>query len=276
MQKREQLIVEGVSREFLIYIPNTMPHDEQVPVIISFHGTLGSAVQMMSFADFRPIAEREKVLIVCPEGITQTWNDGRATKANLQGVDDVGFVKVLISHLYENFSVDPKQVFLTGMSNGGFMVSRLACELPDMLTAIGVVAATMDRASGLHPAQPLPALYIHGTRDRLVPYEGGATKAAGGDVYSHNEIIKLWVSINQCLPEPVETITPDQAGDSTSVIKKEFSNTDTGIIVCDYTIVNGGHTWPDGPQYAAINFVGLVSHNLNACEAIWAFFKQYL
>jgi hypothetical protein len=36
MQKREQLIVEGVSREFLIYIPNTMPHDEQVPVIISF------------------------------------------------------------------------------------------------------------------------------------------------------------------------------------------------------------------------------------------------
>lgn len=275
MQNKQQIVVNGLTREFLIYIPEQLSVAARVPVIISLHGTLGSAEQMMGFADFRPLADKDKFIIVCPEGITQTWNDGRATKANKEGIDDVGFINQLITHLIATYPIDERRFYLTGMSNGGFMASLLACKMPERIAGMTAVAATMDKVSGIKPVKPLPVMYIHGTKDRLVPYAGGATKAAGGNVYSHEEVIKLWCDVNECDHFPVTMQIADNAGDGTSVTEKEFTNPTTRIKVISYTIVNGGHTWPCGPQYAPPNFVGLVSHNLNACEVIWNFFKQY-
>lgn len=275
MQQREQLMVNGLTREFLMYVPSSAGINISMPVVISLHGTLGSAEQMMGFADFRPLADREQFIIVCPEGITQTWNDGRATKANQAGIDDVGFIDQLITHLINVYQADESRIYLTGMSNGGFMVSRLACEIPHRLAAMAAVAATLDKLSSIRPAKPLPAMYIHGTKDRLVPYAGGPTKAAGGQVFSHEEMLKLWADVNACVTPPAVTQLPDTAQDGTSVTQQVFNNAETGRQVLGYTIENGGHTWPGGPQYAPKNFVGLVSHNLNACEVIWAFFKQY-
>lgn len=156
MQSRQTIRVGNLVREFLIRIPDKLPQHTLLPVVISLHGTLGSAEQMMGFADFRPIAEREKFLIVCPEGITQTWNDGRNTKAHAAGIDDVSFIDELITHLISTYPADPKRVYVTGMSNGGFMASRLACELPHRIAAMAAVAATLDKTTGIHPLNPCP------------------------------------------------------------------------------------------------------------------------
>jgi len=93
-------------------------------------------------------------------------------------------------------------------------------------------------------------------------------------VYSHEEIVKLWAETDGCNKVRVSEIS-DRANDGTSIIKKELINPYTGLRVESYTIKNGGHTWPSGPQYAARNFVGLVSHNLDGCTVIWDFFKSY-
>ncbi len=263
-----------MDREFLVY-HSDYTQSELLPVVISLHGTLGSAEQMMNFADFRPLADAEKFIIVCPEGITQTWNDGRATKANKAGVDDVKFLDELITHLLANYPIDFKRVYITGMSNGGFMASRLACEIPDRITAIAAVAATLDKASSLRPTVPMPVMYIHGTKDRIVPYVGGPTKAAGGNVYGHEEVLSLWVDVNQCTHNTVVETLPDEIADGTHVTRTVFSDPVNGNNVIGYTIVNGGHTWPSGPQYAPVNFVGQVSQNLDACQVIWDFFKAY-
>ncbi|MBS7562935.1 dienelactone hydrolase family protein [Mucilaginibacter sp. Bleaf8] len=275
MQLMEHLLVYGLDRQYLIYIPDSVDKTEKVPVIISLHGTLGSAEQMMGFADFRPLADRDQFLIVCPEGITQTWNDGRATKANKAGIDDVSFIDQLISHLIKKYPVDERCIYVTGMSNGGFMASRLACEIPERIAAIAAVAATLDKASYIRPEQSMPVLYIHGTKDNIVPFAGGPTKAAGGNVFGHEELLHLWVNVNNCVDEPKVTEIGDRAGDGTKIIKHEYINPDNVVKVIGYTVVNGGHTWPGRPQYAPVNFVGMVSNNLNACEEIWRFFKQY-
>ena len=94
-------------------------------------------------------------------------------------------------------------------------------------------------------------------------------------VYSHDEMLKLWVGADHCRETPVITSIPDSAQDGTTIIKEEYANPATGVKVIGYTITNGGHTWPDGKQYLPRLVVGRVSHNLNACEVIWAFFKQY-
>jgi polyhydroxybutyrate depolymerase len=274
-QKREHITVDGIKREFVIYIPQ-LANNNKLPVIISLHGRLGTGERMMGFADFRPIADREKFIVVCPDGINRSWNDGRATPAERKGVDDVHFIGELITYLINTYNSDATRIYVTGMSNGGFMASRLACELPNRVAAVAVVAASMDKDMAYHPTKPVPIMYIQGTKDPLVPYPGGEMKkGAGGEIYSHTDVLKLWADAGHCNPTPVIANFADKAGDGTSVIKEEYANPSTGVKIVGYTISNGGHTWPGGSQYMAKFIVGVVSHNLNACDEIWKFFKGY-
>lgn len=268
--EKGEIIVDSLNRSFLVYIP-VSGNMQKLPVVISLHGGLSTGKQMMNFADFKPLAEREKFLVVCPDGIDRSWNDGRMTRER----NDVKFISALISEIVNKYNGDSTRVYVTGMSNGGFMATRLACELSNKIAAIAPVSGTMGKDVSYRPDKPMPVLYIHGTRDPLVPYNGGLNARSGAMVYSHEEMLSMWVKVDSCAETPVVTAIPDSADDGTTITKEEYINKKTGIKVIGYTITNGGHTWPDGPQYLPRLIVGRVSHNLNACEVIWAFFKQY-
>lgn len=270
-QKNESLIVDHTRREFITYLPNGV--GDKTPVIISLHGRLGTAARQMTFADFRPIADRDKVIIVCPQGIERSWNDGRGTPANTRGVDDIKFIDELITYIIATYHADSSKIYVTGMSNGGFMTSRLACELNKRIAAVAVVAASMDRDMGYQPTQSMPVMYIQGTKDPLVPFTGGQMKGAGGVIYSHEEILKKWAEIDKCDSKPVVTNLPILVNDGTSIQKEEYSGAN-GLKVVGFTIVDGGHTWPGGTQYLPKFMIGPLSKNLNACDEIWKFFKE--
>ncbi|MDB5146113.1 MAG: phospholipase [Mucilaginibacter sp.] len=263
-QKNENITVDGLKREFVTYVPAGISKGDKLPVIISLHGRLWTAARQMQFADFRPIADRERVIIVCPQGIDRSWNDGRKTPANIKGINDVKFIDQLIIHIINTYNGDAKRIYVTGMSNGGFMTSRLACELHNRIAAIAVVAASMDKNMSYQPAKPIPALYIQGTEDPLVPFAGGIMKkGAGGHIYGHEEVLKKWAAINNCGNKPVVTNLPVKVDDGTSVIKEEYGGSNN-LKVVGFTIVDGGHTWPGGSQYMPKFMVGSVTHNLNA------------
>src|SRR3569833_329225 len=120
----------------------------------------------------------------------------------------------------------------------------------------------------------MPVMYIQGTEDPLVPFEGGKMKkGSGGEIYGHEEVLKKWAAVDSCDSKPAVTSLPVKVRDHTSVTREEYSNK-YGAEVVGYTIVGGGHTWPDGMQYLPKLMVGTVSHNLDACEVIWTFFKN--
>lgn len=270
-QKNESIIVDHMRREFITYLPGGI--GDKAPVIISLHGRLGTAARQMTFADFKPIADRDKVIIICPQGIERSWNDGRGTPANSRGVNDVKFIDELIAYIIDTYHADPSRIYVTGMSNGGFMTSRLACELYKRIAAVAVVAASMDKDMGYQPAQPMPVMYIQGTKDPLVPFAGGQMKGAGGNIYSHEDILKKWAEIDKCDSQPVVTSLPILVNDGTSVQKVEYAGAN-GMKVIGFTIVDGGHTWPGGTQYLPKFMIGPLSKNLNACDEIWEFFKE--
>jgi polyhydroxybutyrate depolymerase len=275
-EKREQIVVDGIKREFVVYTPSATIAANKIPVLITLHGRLGNGQQMVGFADFRSIAYREKFIIISPDGINKSWNDGRETPAHKKGIDDVKFINQLIDYALNTYNGDPARVYVTGMSNGGFMSSRLACELSNRIAAIAIVGASMDKDMDYHPVKGIPIMYIQGTKDPLVPYNGGTMKGAGGEIYSHVDVLKLWADAAHCNDKPTITSLPDVAHDGTSVIKEEYSNPGNGIKVVGYTITNGGHTWPGGTQYLPKFMIGPLSHNLNACDVIWEFFKGYV
>ena len=275
VQKVDHLTVDGISRQFLIYLPSGLNTRQTYPVLISLHGRFGTGKSMIGFADFRLAADRDKFIIVCPDGIDRSWNDGRPTKAEQKGINDVKFIDRLISYMITRYRGDSSRVYVTGMSNGGFLASRLACELSNRLAAVAIVAASMDMGAAYQPVKPIPIMYIQGTKDPLVPYYGGTMKGAGGVIYGHTDVLKLWAAADRCSSDPVITNEPDATDDSTNITTLTYHNPSTGIEVTGITVNNGGHTWPGGTQYLPKFIIGKVAHNLNACEAIWQFFKEY-
>lgn len=280
-QKTINLTVDGLARSFILYQPIGYNNAGKMPVLFIIHGGSGTPEGMMKIAGFKTIADREKVLLVYPAGTQKNWNDGRPTAPNQAGVDDVSFFDEMSRYLVLNYAADETRMFATGISNGGFMSSRLGCELSEKIAAIAVVAATMEAltiAPGCNPGRPVPAIYMHGTTDPLVPFTGGemtASGTAGGTILSHFEAIEKWIAINSCSSTPVVTDLPDLANDGTTIKRRVFSGGTGGSEVVSYVILNGGHTWPQGYQYLSESIVGKTSQDINACEVIWDFFSRF-
>jgi polyhydroxybutyrate depolymerase len=272
------LSVDGRGRSFLLYKPKGYNNAGKMPLIFVNHGGQGTAKGMMAVADFRTIADREKLLLIYPEGTQNTWNDGRPTTANQLGVDDVNFFRELCNYAAANLSANSSRIYVTGLSNGGFMAARLGCELSDRIAAIAVVGASFEQGiyNSCSPANTMPAMIIQGTLDPLVPFNGGlVSPGAGGTAVSHSLSISKWVAINKCSTSGTETNLPDIANDGTTITETKYTNTGTGIEVAGYTVVNGGHTWPLGLQYLPETSIGKTSKDMNANEVIWAFFKKF-
>lgn len=267
-QVKGNLVIDGNKRSFLTYIPSTAKSTQKMPLVISLHGGFASPKGMFHLADFRPVAERERFIVVCPAS-KHFWHDG----ANINGIDDVKFIDHLITYMVNTYHADAQRIYITGISNGGFMTTRLACQLHQRIAAVAVVAASLDVGEGYDLEKPMPVLYMHGTKDPIVSYNGG--KLFGRRIFSHADIIKKWVALDNCDPLPLITDIPDAAHDGTSIIKEEYHNPKNGLKVISYTINNGGHTWPGGWQYFPKFIVGKTTHNLNACQEIWSFFKPY-
>ncbi len=268
VQKREGMYVDRIKRAYVYYVPASTQKGAKVPMIISLHGGFASPKGQFHLADFRPIADKDNFIVVCPAS-KHLWHDGHDNG----GIDDVKFMDQLITYMIANFNVDPDRVYVTGISNGGFLTSRLACQLSNRIAAIAVIAASMDIGEGYSPVKPMPVIYMHGTADPIVPNKGG--KKFGRLIYSQGDIIKVWAKMDDCDPKPVITDIPDTAKDGTSIVKIEYINHTTGNKVVGYSIINGGHTWPGGWQYFPKFIIGKTTKNLNACQEVWDFFKQY-
>lgn len=276
-----QITVDGLRRSFIVYIPESYSQNKKSPAILLFHGGGGTARSMLNISfgdDFKGISERNNVILIAPEGIEKSWNDGRQTKANKMNVDDVSFVLQLLKSLEKEYAIDTTRIYATGISNGGFMTSRLGCEIGNKLAAIAVVAATMGQEvpySTCNPDYTLPVMYIHGTDDPLIPINGASKSiGAGGAFVSHQAVIDKWVKIDQCNPVPEVSQLPGVANDGTSITREVYSGGRSGAEVISYIIQNGGHTWPGGKQYLPKFMVGRVSRNMNACAMIWDFFRH--
>lgn len=280
-QKTVTLTVDGNARSFIIYLPTGYNNAGKMPLIFAIHGGSGTPEGMINIANFKSIADRDKVVLVYPAGIQNNWNDGRPTTPNQMGINDVSFFNQLCDYMINNYSVDGTQIYATGISNGGFMSSRLGCELSSRIAAIAVDAATIEAtaiAPNCNPGRPVPAIYIHGTTDPLVPFTGGQMTAggtAGGTVLSHFQAIDKWVTINFCNTTPTITDLPDIANDGTTIKKRVYSGGTNGSEVVSYVVLNGGHTWPQGYQYLNEVIIGKTSQDMNACEVIWTFFKRF-
>ncbi len=81
-QKTVNLTVDGNARSFIVYLPIGYNNAGKMPLIFAIHGGSGTPEGMINIANFKTIADRDKVVLVYPAGIQKNWNDGRPTTPN--------------------------------------------------------------------------------------------------------------------------------------------------------------------------------------------------
>jgi len=272
-----------LTRDFRVFIPSGIDAGKPLPLVMVLHGGRGSAAQIEKHTGFSALAEKELFLAAYPQGYDKQWNDGRqaqSIKPQKLNIDDVGFISALIDAISEKYRVDPDRIYVTGISNGGFMSQRLACALSGRLAAAASVAAMMPAPllADCRPSSKISILIMNGTEDPLVPYGGGKVRLGRivrGEATSTNETVRFWTSHNNCRLYLSNRLDNDPK-DSTSILQYFYKGVDEpGVEVRLYEIVGGGHTWPDASQYLPKAIVGRVSRELSATETIWEFFKGH-
>ncbi len=251
----------GITREYIVYVPDSYGGDASVPLMLNFHGFGQRADRYLRFADMRPQAESDNFILVYPQGTLLDgdphWNAGLKSDANKSDADDFGFVEALIDEISSHYRIDPERVYSCGYSNGAFFTYALACYHSDKIAAIGSVAGTMmeETYNNCNPSHPTAMINIHGTSDAIVPY-GGAV-----GLKSTDDVLAYWTDYNNTGATPTVNRITDGA---TTIERHSYSNGDKNTSVEHYKVINGGHVWFD------ISYDGA-----NTGALIWNFVSRY-
>ncbi len=261
----------GVQRTVHLYRPAGLTG--AVPLVVMLHGGYGGGTQAETAYHWDAEADRGRFVAAFPDGTNASWNAGGGCcgPAVRNGVDDVTFLKRMVAALRGELDIDQNRIYVSGVSNGGAMAYRMACET-DLFAAVGVDSTTMlvDCAN----ARPTSILHIHGTADPRIPYQGGK-----GQPYSRKSppidgppvpsVNATWRQTDHCSPPATTT-----AGTVTT----STATCPAGRTVELITIAGAGHGWPGAtpnPLAEKLLHTEQPSTALNATDEIWQFFAAH-
>lgn len=262
------LVSSGITRRYLLHVPPNHDSSKSAPLVISLHPAASWPAAEMRISGWNQIADQHDFLVVYPAGrdFPQVWPMSPTDAAM-----DARFISDLIDHLESRFNIDPRRIYVDGISNGAAMAFAVSCRVPSRIAAVGAIAAaeaiSFDWCGN---AAPVPMVAFHGTRDRIAPYYGGKS----GDPINPRQFPAIrdwaaaWAKRNHCTSDPVER------GVTADVHELKYLNCSGGADVVLYTIEGGGHTWPgqdDLPEW----IVGHTTHDIDATQILWQFYAEH-
>jgi polyhydroxybutyrate depolymerase len=125
-------------------------------------------------------------ILVVPEGTRNQaghlfWNASRACCAGeARGPDDLGYLRRVLAEVARHYAIDRERVLAFGVSNGGFMAYRWACEPGAELTAFASLSGAGPGSFDppCRPSSAISVLQVHGDEDDVIRYEGGSMHGA--------------------------------------------------------------------------------------------------
>ena len=195
------ITIEGMQpRTYYLNVPPKYTPGTPVPLLIGFHGLGGSAQVFREQSQLEFFTNDANVISVFPNGYKSpsgplfSWNAGSCCSfASFDQLDDVKLIATVLRSIQQRYNVDRKNIWAVGFSNGGMMSYRLACELSDQFTAIGVGGGAL-MTSDCSPPNPVSVIHIHGGSDDDVPITGGGPYSASDSTQG----FKLVNSSNKC------------------------------------------------------------------------------
>jgi len=240
---------EAGTRDYKLYIPSSYSGQPSA-LLVMLHGCSQNPDDFALGTGMNLLAEEYACLVAYPAqsqqaNATRCWNwFSAADQQRDQG--EPAILAGLTQDIMARYVIDPKQVFVAGLSAGGAMAAILGTLYPDVYAAVGVhsglpFAAASDLASAMaamkgdfrthhKPGKSLPIIVFHGDRDMTV-------HPANGD-----ELIK------RRRRHPAEDVVvepgavPDGHAYTRTVHRKP-----NGSIYAEHWVIHGsGHAWSGG------------------------------
>lgn len=184
----------------VLHVPPGRPTGRR-PLILVLPGAGQTARDIASYTGYSRLADQRGFLVAYPTatGDRPFWNVSGSVAGK---PDDVAYLRAVIRALTGPAAcADPARVGVTGVSNGGGMTARLACDAADLIAAAAPVAGGYSSLPDCRPLHPLPLLEIHGLRDEVVPY-GGKGPAHAGAV---GPFLDDWLDRDDCSHQARQT-----------------------------------------------------------------------
>lgn len=243
-----------------IHVPSSYDPGTPAPVAILLHGYGSNGLATEAFFGFATAADTAGIIYAAPDGTTDLtgspfWN---ATDAccnfNNSTVDDSGYLRSLVEAIQADYNIDDRRIYFAGLSNGGFMSYRMACDHADLIAGIvSVAGATFNNAADCTPTEPVHILQIHGTADIVILYAGGFLLAIPypGAV----ESVETWAQYSGCdltpvVPSDTLDLDADLPGAETTMTRYPDGCSSGGS--AELWTVNGGpHVISPTPDFGA-------------------------
>jgi polyhydroxybutyrate depolymerase len=227
-EHRMTIVVEGEPRSYLLLIPASYDGGEPVPLVMAYHGACHTPEDVVRGAQrWGDLAEEHGFILVAPLGLdgvffgsaceewavlhdeqelarfqgSEEYQPDRVYEYFLEeiaefstGSRDVEFTSALLDALPATLNIDPGRVFVTGFSLGGWMASRVACDLGERVRG---VAPTFHSLLISRPCPTAHAVAVASIGDR----DGYQTLAL--------QALADWAAHHGCDPDPTRIPADD-------------------------------------------------------------------
>jgi len=257
-------------RYYLVHVPASYTGQSAVPLLLDIHGFTSYAADERKYSGQLQQSDQRGFIAVWPDGIGLSWNAyGCCAAANATNIDDVGFLRQVIVAMKGRANIDENRVFVTGISNGGGMAQRMACEAADLVRAAASVSFPLNTNS-CHPAKPIGLTEIAATGDTTIAYAGSTPPVTGlpNDlagvplgVQGALQSLAEWKTIAGCTSDLATTQINDQVG------SQVYTNCTGGVREGLVTVTGGKHVLY--ANYVGLGYDGTYVPPIDVAPYIW-------
>lgn len=213
------------------------------PAVVFLHGWGGRGENVIRNGGMVNRALERGYVVLAPQGTPRRQDDAGGSWNSFgsgEKRDDVAFLQAVADDAVGRHGVDRGRILLAGMSGGGMMTWRVACDAPEAFAAYAPIAGLLWRPLPDACAGPMRMLHTHGWADPVVPIEGRSVaggRITQGDLFAGLDLLRRAMG---CARDD-----PDGYAASGAFLIRRWTDCAPGAELA-LALHPGGHTIPRG------------------------------